>query len=256
MIKLDELTYNVKGLEKEAEDIEKKVTNFLSYNFEWCYANDFDTETLLIEDHFRERQRKHIRSYQIWYSKGEMLIKEYLYDRRNEFTREYDEILSLLQLREGRAKKYVMFIIKEFTERFDIQRNLLLSLPEVFKIQNLNLMKMVSADLVESELDEAKLLLDHDFTRAAGAVAGVALERHLKTLCEISTPPVEYTIGDTLDPLATKLYKEKHLDLIELKNIQYLASIRNKCDHAKEEDPTEKEVNELIIKTDEFIKKY
>ncbi|MCW7075991.1 MAG: HEPN domain-containing protein [Candidatus Syntrophoarchaeum sp.] len=145
------------------------------------------------------------------------------------------------------------YIIKEFTDFFDTQRNLLLSLPEVFEIQNLKLRRTISADLVESELEEARLLLDHGFIRAAGAVAGVALERYLKTLCETSTPPVNHTVIKGINSLAQGLRKAGHLSETKRKKIEWLGDIRNKCDHAKEEPPIE-EVKELINGTEGFVK--
>jgi len=251
---LSKLIHSVKELEKEAEEIEKKVSSLLVHAFEYYYVNELDTEMIWLEKPFREEQRKCIQLYQIWYSKAEALIKEYLYDRKDEFTREYDEILCLLQLRKNWDKVDVHYIKKEFTDRFDTQKNLLSSLPKVFEIQNLKLRKTISADLVESELEEAELLLEHDFIRAAGAVAGVALECHLKTLCEISTPPVEYNNKkDTINPLATELRKAGHLSETERKKIEWLGDIRNKCDHSKEEDPTKEEVKDLIRKTKEFL---
>lgn len=254
MTQLSKLIHSVKELEKEAEEIEKKVSSLLVHAFEYYYVNELDTEMIWLEKPFREEQRKCIQLYQIWYSKAEVLIKEYLYDRKEEFTREYDETLCLLQLRKNWAKVDVHYIIKEFTDRFDTQKNLLSSLPKVFEIQNLKLRKTISADLVESELDEAELLLERDFIRAAGAVAGVALERYLKTLCEISTPPVEYKKKkkDTINPLAIELHKAGHLSETERKKIEWLGDIRNKCDHLKEEEPTKEEVKELIRKTKEF----
>ena len=253
MTQLSELMHSVKELEKEAEEIEKKVSTLLVPAFEYSYVNELGTEMMWLEKPFREEQRKYVQLYQIWYSKAEALIKEYLYDRKDEFTREYDEILCLLQLRKNWDTVYVHSIIKEFTDRFDTQKNLISSLPKVFEIQNIKLRKSISADLVESELDEAGLLLEHDFVRAAGAVAGVALERYLKTLCDISTPPVEYdNKKDTISLLATKLRNNGHLSETERKKIEYLGDIRNKCDHSKEEEPTKEEVKELIRKTNEF----
>ena len=255
MTQLSELIHSVKELEKEAEEIERKVSTLLVPAFEYSYVNELGTEMIWLEKLFREEQRKYIQLYQIWYSKAEALIKEYLYDRKDEFTREYDEILCLLQLRKNWAKVDVHYIIKEFTDRFDTQKNLISALPKVFELQNLKLRKTISADLVESELDEACLLLEHDFIRAAGAVAGVALERYLKTLCEISTPPVVYNKNDSINPLATKLRNADHLSETERKKIEYLGDIRNRCDHSKEEEPTKEEVKELIRKTKEFLVK-
>ena len=58
---------------------------------------------------------------------------------------------------------------------------------------------------------------------------GVALELHLKTLCDINS--VAYKPKATIEPLAQALYEAKILDITELKQVQYLASIRNKCSH-------------------------
>ncbi|MCK4736267.1 MAG: HEPN domain-containing protein [Methanophagales archaeon] len=254
MTQLNKLINSVKELGREAKEIDKKVTGWLSYYFTYYYINDLDTEALWLEESFREEQRKCVQLYQIWYLTAECLIKKYLPDRKREFTREYGEILGLLQLRKNWAKVDVHYIIKEFTDRFDMQRNLLLSLPKVFEIQNLELRKTISADLVESELDEAELLLDQGFIRAAGAVAGVALERYLKTLCEISTPPVEYNNKkDGISQLALNLCSAGQLSETKRKKMSYLGDIRNKCDHPKEEEPRKEEVKELIKWTKDIL---
>lgn len=253
MTQLNKLINSVKELEREAEEIDKKVTGWLSYYFTFAYINDLDTEMLWLEESFREEQRKCVQLYQTWYLTAEFLIKKYLPNRKREFTREYGEILGLLQLRKNWGKVDVHYIIKEFTDRFDMQGNLLLSLPKVFEIQNLELRKTISADLVESELDEAELLLDHGFIRAAGAVAGVALERYLKTLCEISTPPVKYSENATISQLALNLRNAGQLSETKRKKMVYLGDIRNKCDHPKEEEPRKEEVKELIKWTKDLL---
>jgi hypothetical protein len=43
--------------------------------------------------------------------------------------------------------------------------------------------QLVQADLFDSELEAAEELAKNKFTRAAGAVAGVVLERHLTEAC-------------------------------------------------------------------------
>jgi hypothetical protein len=56
--------------------------------------------------------------------------------------------------------------------------------------------------------------------------------------------------NDTIEPLATKVYTSKKIpefDITLFKSIQHLASIRNKCDHPKEE-PKQHEVRELLDK--------
>ncbi len=80
------------------------------------------------------------------------------------------------------------------------------------------------------------------FERAAGSIAGVALELHLKTLCDVNG--VSYSPKPTIETLVQALYKGKKLDVTDLKNIQYLGSIRNKCSHP--EPVSAKEVQSLI----------
>jgi len=69
-----------------------------------------------------------------------------------------------------------------------------------------------------------------------------AVELHLKTLCDVNG--VSYKPKSTIEPLAQALYEAKKLDLTELKYIQYLGSIRNKCSHS--EPVSAKEVQSLI----------
>ena len=47
-------------------------------------------------------------------------------------------------------------------------------------LESLRIRQLAQADLFDSELDAAKELAKNKFTRAAGAVAAVVLERHLK----------------------------------------------------------------------------
>jgi len=44
--------------------------------------------------------------------------------------------------------------------------------------------QLVQADLFDSEIGAARELLENKFLRAAGAVAGVVLEKHLRQVCD------------------------------------------------------------------------
>lgn len=106
----------------------------------------------------------------------------------------------------------------------------------------MSLRELIGADVARTEIEQAELLLDSGFERAAGSIAGVALELHLKTLCYVNNVP--YPPKANLKPLAQALYKDNKLDITEFKRIQYLASIRNKCSHPK--PASTKEVRNLI----------
>lgn len=100
-------------------------------------------------------------------------------------------------------------------------------------------------DLFESNLETASELLRAKQIRAAGAMAGVVLEKHLKTVCErraIQLPRKDAVISEMNDALRTNgIY-----DVIMWRLIQRLADIRNYCAHSKDREPTAEEVADLI----------
>jgi hypothetical protein len=108
------------------------------------------------------------------------------------------------------------------------------------------------AELEDGELEAARQLLVVSL-RAAGALAGVVLERHLQRVAEnhaIVLKKKEPTISDLNNPL-----KEKGVIAIPVwRKIQYLADIRNLCSHKKTADPTEGQVVDLIDGVNSIVK--
>lgn len=107
-------------------------------------------------------------------------------------------------------------------------------------------------ELQDEELKVASQLTAINL-RAAGAVAGVVLERHLQRVAanhSIVISKSNPTVSDLNDPLKNGgIY-----DIVNWRKIQHLADIRNYCDHKKEREPTAEEVKELIEDTDSLIK--
>lgn len=211
-----------------------------------------------LSEDIKELQREVVRKYQRWYSSAYQLIKEYLPEKEAEFIEHYEDktkskvkggVIDYLQLRSSQYTGDKHKIIESFVDKFEIQRSILLSIPDVAEIKELNLRRLISADFVETEIEQAEMLFKNGFHRAAGTLAGVALEKHLKTLCDING--VSYKLKDTIEPLAHALYKANMLDIIELKKVQYLASIRNKCSHPN--DITEDEVKSVIEEVKKFV---
>lgn len=94
------------------------------------------------------------------------------------------------------------------------------------------------------ELHTARTLLAQGQIRAAGAVAGVALELHLKHVARVQGISVRpyATIAQVQDTL-------RYAGLItrqQRKLIQKLAAIRNQCVHARPEPPSYSRVAKLI----------
>jgi len=114
-----------------------------------------------------------------------------------------------------------------------------------FESSLFDIRQLVQADLFDSELDAAKELAKHKFTRAAGALAGVVLERHLAQVCQnhgIKIVKKEPGIAD----LNNALKEANVIDLPQWRFVQHLADIRNLCDHNKKSEPTVEQVDDLV----------
>jgi len=68
--------------------------------------------------------------------------------------------------------------------QFDQQVAILKSAEARFDSSLFDIKQLVQADLLDSEVDAAKLLLKNKFFRAAGAICGVVIEKHLAQVCE------------------------------------------------------------------------
>ena len=108
------------------------------------------------------------------------------------------------------------------------------------------------AELQDSEIAAATQLKKIS-KRAAGALAGVVLERHLQRAVKnhrISIRKKTPTISDLNDPLK----QAGVYDVPIWRKIQLLADIRNLCSHQKSAEPTDEQVEELIAGVNSVIK--
>lgn len=111
---------------------------------------------------------------------------------------------------------------------------------------------VLQADVFDSEIETAKHLCKMGFFRAAGAICGVIIEKHLAEVCKnrsLVPKKKSPTIADLNDILKDNAY-----DTIEWRRIQRLGDIRNLCDHNKDREPTKDEVEELISGTERITK--
>lgn len=199
-------------------------------------------------------------SYQSWYSEAIVLLKQLLPDRLNDFIRLYEkpkgrkdigfenyrieDALQGLQITRYSGSE-VVADSRSAIPHFKQQVAILDSLEGRFESSLYDIRQLVQADLLDSELDAARELLKHKFMRAAGAVAGVVLEKHLLEVCtnhNLKVTKKHPTIADLNDLL-------KNADVIgtaEWRFNQHLADIRNLCDHNKQKEPTSEQVGDLI----------
>ncbi len=209
------------------------------------------------------------REYQGWYTQAAALIRQLVPDRLPEFqelykgdgkrkatTAETYHIQDWLNgVRAGKSymgeKYYNDFAI--ITMRFGTQLSILEALRTRFESSLYDIRQVVQADLFDSELDGSRELLKSGFLRAAGAVAGVVLEKHLGQVAmnhSVATRKAHPTISDLNDLLKSAGV----VDVPAWRNIQRLADLRNLCDHNKHRDPTNEEIEELVNGVEKITK--
>lgn len=207
--------------------------------------------------------------YQKWYFESYSLVKQLAPDRLKEFEQLY--------LGEGRRKgiNAITYTIQDWLNgvrssvgydnekhfndvaivamRFSTQMSIVEAIHQRFESSLFDIKQLVQADLFDSELDAAKELLRHGFLRAAGAIVGVVIEKHLAQVAVNHGVPIKKQ-NPTIADLNDALKNGSVLDIPAWRGIQRLGDLRNLCDHNKNREPTAEEVSELISGVDKLIK--
>lgn len=206
--------------------------------------------------------------YQSWYSEARALIRQLLPDRLADFVRHYEKPKSRKDItaENYRIEDYLQGItvsrgyLKEKVVGPDAaiphvrqQVNILKAVSRRFESSLFDIRQLVQADLFDSELDAAEELAKNKFTRAAGALAGVVLEKHLTQVCQNHAIKITKKNPGIAD-LNEALKKDAVIDTPEWRFIQHLADIRNLCDHAKAIEPSGTQVNDLISGVQKIVK--
>ena len=114
-----------------------------------------------------------------------------------------------------------------------------------FESSLFDIRQLVMADLFDSELAAAAELAKNKFLRAAGAVAGVVLEKHLVQVCANHSLTISKKAPGISD-LNDLLKGANIIDVPQWRFIQHLGDLRNICDHHKGSEPTASQVDDLI----------
>jgi hypothetical protein len=114
-----------------------------------------------------------------------------------------------------------------------------------FESSLFDIRQLVQADLFDSELEAADELVKQKFVRAAGALAGVVLERHLAQVCDNHGIKVRKKAPGIAD-FNNALKSAGVFDVPQWRFNQHLADIRNLCDHDKRVEPTAEQVRDLV----------
>lgn len=137
--------------------------------------------------------------------------------------------------------------------RFDTQREILKSAEARFESSLFDMVQLVRADLFDSELEAGRELVKHGFLRAAGAITGVVIEKHLAQVCANHGVTINKK-DPTINVFNDALKDAAVVDIPIMRQIQRLADIRNLCDHNKHREPTKDEVTELVDGADKLCK--
>jgi hypothetical protein len=202
--------------------------------------------------------------YERWYSEASEVIRQILPNRLDDFQSYYkranrgkidhesytisDYLIGLVITGEQGFNPEISAIWK-FLQQFKI----LESVQSRFESTLFDIKQLAQADIFDSEIDAAKELLENGFKRAAGAVVGVILERHLAQVCnnhKLSIEKKNPGIADFNDLLKNS----NTIEVVNWRFIQHLGDLRNLCDHNKEREPTTEEVQELIDGVDKTLK--
>lgn len=206
-------------------------------------------------------------TYQSWYSETLALIKQLLPDRSADFVKYYEK---------PRTRKEILasnYVIEDYLQgvtvtrgyektlvvgpgsaipQFQQQLNILKAVEGRFESTLFDIRQLVQADLFDSELATAKELLKHKFSRAAGALAGVVLEKHLAQV--ITDHKLAIKKNPAINDLNEVLKNNNVIDTAQWRFIQHLGDIRNLCSHNKDKEPTIQDGEDLIAGVDKIIK--
>lgn len=213
------------------------------------------------------RSNSFVAGYQSWYSEALVLLKQLLPDRLADFKAQHeiprgrkDEVTVityvmsdyLLGLRTSRDGK-TLADQSSALGKFQNQLSIVLAARQRFKSSLFEIRQLVQADLFDSEIESARELLKNKFLRAAGAIAGVVLEKHLRQVCDDHGVPIKKKnpgIADLNDALKNALV----IDVPQWRHVTLMGDYRNLCDHNKQKEPTAEQVSDLIDGTDKILK--
>ena len=204
--------------------------------------------------------------YQAWYSKALIIIKQFLPCRLDEFVGLYEYkgnrktvtfdnfrisdvlleygYLSCVNLFGPRDLRYCLNL-------FARQCSILMAARESLVNSWVEIRQVLQAELLDSEIDAARRLSKNGFPRAAGAIAGVVLEKYLNAVI-VSHGLNMSKKSPGINDFARELKGESAIDIQTCRFIRSLGDLRDLCCNVK--DPQKGDVEELIVGVDRIVK--
>ena len=208
--------------------------------------------------------------YEAWYSESLAVIRQILPDRLQDFKDHFEvsknrkvadityssyRIQDALKGLRVTRPPYGEVIVdhKAAVPHFKQQVAILKAAERRFESSLFEIRQLVQADLFDSEIATARELFKNKFLRAAGAISGVVLEKHLTQVCldhDIKLAKLNPGIGDLNEALKSKSI----IDVPQWRFISMLADIRNICDHVRGREPSDQQIDDLIGGVDRILK--
>jgi hypothetical protein len=258
----------ISNLDKYKKDLESLIRRGASLQLALSYEQD--------KSRFEEQMKRQLGdktaaflkglpsfrdAYQGWYSEAKAMIRQLLPDRIEDFARLFEKPKSRKEI------TYENYSIEDALQGLSITRGGYPNekvvgpdgaLPRIqqqvaiveaakarFESSLFDIRQLLQADLFDSEIDAASHLLKNKFARAAGALGGVVLEKHLGEVCSshnVALRKKDPTISDLNDALKAAGV----IDVAQWRFVQHLGDIRNMCDHSKTTEPTGEQVKDLL----------
>ena len=208
-----------------------------------------------------------IKSYESWYSKAHAVIKQVLPGRLADFIWYYR------YPHERKSINYSNYMIHDYLQDLEITNGLneiiVNGSAAIPKFQQqlciinaakdalnsilIDIRADLQADLFNTEIDAANALMKEEQLRAAGAICGVVLEKHLGHVCNTHNIRIMKK-NPSINVFISNLYSSKIITTAQQHFIQSLAATRNICCHAKDREPNKNEVVDLIEGTSKILK--
>ena len=199
-----------------------------------------------------------IRDYHEWYSGVLALVEGNMPSRTNEVIALHEGIKGAKD-----APTPMIRLLQSHNMTFEVQvtlasrishmQSVVASIPAYMTARLYDVELAVAQAYVRDELSEAEVLLKSRFVRAAGGIAGVLIERHLKLLCDRHHPPIKYTKSAGISKLNDLLKDSGVYDVAQWRKVQWMGDIRNGCDHARTTEPRKEDVRDLISEVGKFV---
>lgn len=207
------------------------------------------------------------REYDSWYTVSRRIVKQLVPEREADFIELYKfpgnrketnyDTYRIFDFLQGTMVRRLGEEVFSSTNRtfslFQTQVQILQSAIKNSESILMDIRDVLAVDLFDNEMDKAAALHKNKLLREAGVIAGVVIESHLQAVADAHNVKITKKnpgINDLNEPLKN----EGVYDLPTFRNIQYLADIRNLCDHKKDKDPTSEQVSELIEGVNKVIK--